>query len=101
MPRKTAARLDREIAASLRSEVDQHTQEATLARRRLDQIEPPTPGKTLRRVDSLLSMAQDQIGRHLTTMDLKVRAPSANQAGHEIFDAIEAVRRRIARLRLP
>lgn len=107
MPKKNAARLEREIAASLRTpshlraEVDRRMQEATDARRRLDQIEPPTPGRVFRRVDSLLSMAQDQIGRHVTTMEVKVRAPGANQAGHEIFDAIEAVRRRILKLRLP
>lgn len=112
-PKKTPTQLDAEIAGQLRrttrgvdpqrlrEEVDRHTREATAARYQLDRLTPPRPGQVLRRVDSLLSLAQDQIGRHLTTMETRVGNPPANQAGHDVFDAIEAVRRKIARVRLP
>lgn len=112
MTRKTAAQLRREIEASLgaprplasasgirrlQEEVDRHTREVAAARNRLDAASPPTPERVLRRVDTLLSMAQDQLGRHLLSQEVRDRDPAAYRSGDEIFDEVEKIRRRILR----
>lgn len=90
MPRKkTPAQLEREIEASL--------QRAHGARVQRDVLERPSPKRVLGRIDHFLSSAEDQIGRHLTTMETKQSSPTVYKIGDELYDDIERLRWKLRR----
>jgi hypothetical protein len=86
--------------AKLDAEIDQALSQVKASRTRRDLLERPTPARVLHRIDLALQEAEDQVGRHFTTVETRTSSPDVYRLGNEIFDELEALRWKLRRFKM-